>query len=484
LRSFAANASVFTGVRPWRHLPVFKIQRQTYVPGMFLRLSSLLAVASWAALHAIAAPKPVTRPNVIVILADDLGYECLGANGGKSYRTPNLDRLAREGVRFEHCYAQPNCTPTRVQLLTGMSNVRNYVDFGTLEKSQTTFGQLLRDAGYATCIAGKWQLGAKDAGLPKHFGFDEHCLWSHMGRGERYANPSLSVNGGLKTFPGGYGPDVCQEFVVNFIRRHRDRPFLVHYPMILTHGPHEATPDSADWGKSVAKPRKLGQQHFTDMVAYMDKLVGALVKELETLGLRQNTLLLFTGDNGTGRGIISETATDMEFAGEKGSTTRGGMHVPLIVNWPAGMKPGTVCRDLVDMTDFLPTLCEATGITAPKTLTLDGRSFLPQVRGEKGAPREWIYSYWVPLRENQTAHVGTRGAVEQAFDHRFKLYSTGEFFDLDRDPEEKSPRRVAGLSGDAATAARKLQAALDQFKDARPAHLSAPRTPGAKKKKQ
>jgi len=283
-----------------------------------ISILAALLLAPLAALHAADAPTPAGKPNLILILADDLGYECIGANGGKSYRTPNLDRLARAGARFEHCYAQPNCTPTRTQLMTGMSNVRNYVDFGSLDKSQTTFGHVFGRAGYATCIAGKWQLGSKDAALPGHFGFDEHCLWAHMGRGDRYANPSLSVNGEFKTFEGKYGPDVCQEFVLDFIRRHRDKPFFLYYPMILTHGGYEATPDSADWGQPTAKSRKFAQQHFADMVAYMDKQIGTLTQELETLGLRQNTLILFTGDNGTGRGAVSEMEGGGRTGGGKG----------------------------------------------------------------------------------------------------------------------------------------------------------------------
>lgn len=441
-----------------------------------------LLLAPLAAAHAAYAP--TKKPNIIVILADDLGYETIGANGGKSYCTPNLDRLAREGVRFEHCYAQPNCTPTRTQLMTGMSNVRNYVDFGSLDKSQTTFGHVFRRAGYATGIAGKWQLGSKDASLPRHFGFDEHCLWAHLGRGERYANPSLTVNGELKTFEGKYGPDVCQDFVLDFIRRHQGKPFFVYDPMILTHGGYEATPDSPDWGKPTATSRNLNQQHFAGMVAYMDKQIGALTQELETLGLRQNTLILFTGDNGTGRGAVSEIEGGGEMAGEKGSTTRGGMHVPLIASWPEKIASGKVCRDLVDMTDFLPTICEAAGVPLPEDAKLDGRSFLPQLRGQTGDPREWIYSYWVPLRAHQTARVGSRGAVEQAFDHRFKLYSTGDFFDLQTDVEEKSPHRVSDLSGEASAAARRLQGALDQFKDARPANLDPPQVPGEKRKER
>jgi arylsulfatase A len=446
---------------------------------IFILLTALL-LAPLSTLH--AADTAAQRPNIVLILADDLGYETIRANGGKSYHTPNLDELARGGVRFEHCYAQPNCTPSRVQIMTGMSNVRNYVSFGQLEKSQITFGHLLRDAGYATCIAGKWQLGGKEPGLPKHFGFDEHVLWAYMGRGERYPDPSLTVNGELKTFTGKYGPDVCQEFVLDFIRRHKDRPFCVYYPMILTHGSFEATPDSVDWGLPTAKSRQLRQQHFADMVAYMDKQVGELDRELTKLGLRENTLILFTGDNGTAPGITSNLEGEGELAGEKGSTTRRGMRVPLIASWPGKIAAGKVVSDLVDFTDFLPTLCDAAGVVIPAKLTIDGRSLLPQLRGERGNPREWLYSYWVPLRQNQTAHVGARGAVEQAFDHRYKLYSTGEFFDLLTDPDEKKPLRVADLKGEARAAAKKLRAALEQFKDARPAHLPAPPKPGENRK--
>ena len=419
-------------------------------------------------------------PNVIIVLVDDFGYECVGANGGTSYRTPNLDRLASGGVRFTHCYAQPNCTPTRVQLLSGMSNVRNYVQFGRMEPSILTFGNFFREAGYATCVAGKWQLGNDGPELPKHFGFDRHCLWAYRTRGNRYADPTLTVDEKIKDFPGKYGPDVCQEFVLDFIREHKNEPFLVHYPMILTHGHYEATPDSKDWGGEHQKGSEASHRYFTDMVNYTDKLVGGLTAELDALGLRENTLILFTGDNGTGRGTVSQLEGGGEQAGEKGSTTRGGMHVPLIASQPGKIKSGVVCSDLLDMTDFLPTICQAAGVAVPNNLPLDGHGFLPQLRGETGNPRSWIYSYWVPLKMNADHRVGKRGAVEQAFDHRFKLYSTGEFFDLNEDPEEKQPQRVADLQGDAADAARKLQAALDQYAAARPSAVGDPKTPKAK----
>ncbi len=187
------------------------------------------------------------RPNLILIMADDLGYETLGANGGTSYKTPQLDRLAASGTRFTHCYVQPLCTPTRVQLMSGQYNIRNYVRFGFLKPGTVTFANLLRDHGYQTGIAGKWQLG-QAVDLPKQFGFDEACLWQHTRRPPRYANPGLEYNGVEKDFKNGeYGPDLVNDFAIDFVTRHRDGPFLLYYPMMLTHGPYLPTPDSKDW---------------------------------------------------------------------------------------------------------------------------------------------------------------------------------------------------------------------------------------------
>jgi len=162
--------------------------------------------------------------NVIVIMADDLGYETIGANGGRSYRTPEIDLMASNGMRFEHCYAQPLCTPSRVKIMTGIYNVRNYVRFGLLDKSQTTFGHLFRNAGYATCVIGKWQLG-KDPSSPQLAGFDRHCLWQvqegridSAGRDTRYSMPVLEVDGNLKTYSEtDYGPEIVSDYGLDFI---------------------------------------------------------------------------------------------------------------------------------------------------------------------------------------------------------------------------------------------------------------------------
>ncbi len=405
------------------------------------------------------------RPNVVIVMADDLGYECIGANGGASWSTPVLDELAETGVRFEHCYAQPLCTPTRVKLMTGQSNKRNYVHFGKLEESQTTFAQLFRSAGYSTAIVGKWQLG-KRLTLPDHFGFDEHCLWQLTRLPSRYPNPGLEVNGEEIDFRSGeYGPDVVTDFACDFIHRHRDKPFLLYYPMILTHCPFEPTPNSADWDpRSPGSPTYKGKaKYFGDMVSYMDRIIGRLLAQLESSDVRDNTLFIFTGDNGTDVPIVS-TLNGRQVAGSKGQMTDAGTRVPLIVHWPGHTPEGSDCSDLVDMSDFLPTICEAAGIQVPASLPIDGHSFLPQLQGRPGSPRHWIHCWY-------SRHGGLKGQ-EFTRNQRYKLYSTGKFYDIQQDVDEQHPLDVSRLSPELINVRAELQEALDSFQDVCPPEIA------------
>lgn len=404
-----------------------------------------------------------SRPNIVLIMADDFGYECVGANGGQSYRTPHLDRLAAGGVRFEQCHVQPLCTPTRAQLMTGLYNIRNYVNFGTLPRQETTFAHLLKKAGYVTGICGKWQLG-REPDSPRHFGFDEACLWHHTRRSPRYANPGLEYDGVAKDFISGeYGPKLVNDFALDFIARHKQEPFCLYYPMILTHDPFQPTPDSSDWDpQAIGESMNQNVKHFAEMTAYMDGLIGQLVARLEELRIRDNTLLLFLGDNGT-LGSVTSQFQNAAYRGGKGSTTARGTHVPLIASWPAVMKQGRVVGDLISSTDFLPTLCAAAGAGCPARV--DGVSFLPQLRGEPGSPRSWLYSWYSP---QQQANLAVRECV---FDRQFKLYRGGEFFDLAADPFEQIPLKTADLKGEASAALQKFQRVLDQFQTARPAEL-------------
>lgn len=398
-------------------------------------------------------------------MADDFGYECVTANGGESYQTPNLDKLAAAGLRFENCHVQPLCTPTRVQLMTGRYNVRNYLNFGRLLRTEATFGNALKKAGYATGICGKWQLGG-ELDAPQHFGFDEALLWQHTRRPPRYANPGLELNGKPQDYSNGeYGPKLVNDFALDFITRHKDAPFFLYYPMMLTHDPFQATPNSPDWNpKLMGEKAGKNVRHFAEMTAYMDKMVGRVVAKLDELAIRDNTLLIFLGDNGT-QVNVSSRFKGADYQGGKGRTTANGTHVPCIVSWPAAMKQsrGRVCADLLSSTDFLPTLCAAAGAETPAGT--DGVSFLPQLRGEPGTPRGWLYTWYSP-RQGAGMQV-----AEYAFDKRFKLYRTGNFYDVTADFAEQNNLAEGTLSEEQAAAKAKLQAALDGFKDARPAAL-------------
>jgi len=351
------------------------------------------------------------RPNIILIMADDMGYEALSSNGSESCKSPNLDKLAAEGVRFTNCFSNPICTPSRAKIMTGQYNVRNYVKFGILDRGQTTFAHQLKEAGYATAIAGKWQLG-KEKDAPQHFGFEKSCLWQHTRSGRskkdgttfdrRFVNPMLEFNGVEKDYTSGeYGPQVCTDFICDFIEENKRKPFLVYYPMILTHCPFDPTPESTDWD-----PKRLGstsykgdqndpQRHFVDMVAFADKAIGQIVAQLEKSGVRDNTLIIFTGDNGTDKPIVTPW-NGTKVIGGKGSMTDTGTRVPLIINWPEGIKkPGRVVDDLVEFTDMFPTLCEVTGAKLPKNHPTDGASIVPVIQNKAEArTKDWVYIWY------------------------------------------------------------------------------------------
>lgn len=406
-----------------------------------------------------------TRPNIILIMADDLGYECIGANGGTSYKTPHIDQLALNGMRFEHCYAQPLCTPSRVQLMTGIYNVRNYVRFGLLEESQTTFGHLFQETGYATCVVGKWQLG-KDPASPQHAGFDQHCLWQvslgrvdSTGRDTRFSEPVLEVDGEIIRYgETDYGPDVVSRYALSFMEtcHENGKPFLLYYPMILTHCPFSPTPSSPEWntGDSSTMSYKGEAHYFEDMLAHTDQIVGKIISKLEALGIQDNTLVIFTGDNGTDVPVVS-WMNGREIAGAKGKSTDAGTRVPLIIQWPAVIQASSVSTDLVDFSDFLPTLGDVADMNLD-SMDLDGRSFLPLLRGEKGNPREWIYSWFSRNGGEEEARVFART-------RQYKLYSTGEFYEIPADYNEQYPLKIPSLDADTKEIYEQLSEVLNQY---------------------
>lgn len=419
-----------------------------------MRSTARLALAFLVTTSLIGVASAAERPNVIVIMADDVGQECFGSYGSEQYATPRLDELASKGVRFTEAHSQPLCTPSRIKLMSGRTNAENYVAFSILDPGVKTIGQYFQDAGYKTAIAGKWQLlGSKDykepfpfrGSWPEHCGFDSHCLWQVDKRGLRFWNPLLRIDGDDKQFEEtDYGPTIVNQHILDFITANKEQPFFVYYPMILVHNPFLPTPDS-DPSRNRSREKGNRQANFEDMVSYMDKMVGRLADHLESLGLAENTLVLFMGDNGTNKAIKSQL-DGQTIVGGKGLTKNRGTHVPLIASWPGTAKAGHVVEDLIDFTDILPTSLDAAGAAVPDAA--EGVSFLPQVRGEKGSPREFAYCFYWPRPE--------RGEPSRfVHDGRWKLYTNGNLFDTDTDSEEKQP-----LKGKQKVRKR-LQAALD-----------------------
>lgn len=408
---------------------------------MNARFSSLVLFAlSWL-VGGFAAAADGRKPNLILILADDYGTPGVGCYGGVD-ATPNLDGLAAGGLRFTHGYSMPLCGPTRGVILSGRYPFRNgVVSNGHGERykpsDSPSIAKTLKSAGYATAVAGKWRqisyFKTKEDAVA--WGFDEFMIWDGSA-GERYWDPAYIHNGTPIDGKGKYGPDLLHDFVVDFIKQHREGPFFVYYPTPLIHSPILHTPDGKD---------KAGGNRYVDNISYLDKSVGKLVSALDELGLRDNTVIAFVGDNGSTGGANKVNGKQVD--GGKGSMLEGGSNVPLIVNWK-GTTPGKVIDDPVDVSDFYATFTELAGAKLPSDVKFDGRSFAPQLRGETGTPRRWAF-----IQLSDKWFVRSKD---------WKLDQSGTLYSMKNAPHEQI--QVADKNDPAAKAAREeLQAALDEL---------------------
>jgi arylsulfatase A len=435
--------------------------------------SLLLAavVLAWFASAGVASAAEPTKPNIVFILADDLGIDGLGCYGSDRFKdkTPHLDALARSGVRFERCYSTPLCGPTRCLIMTGRYGFRtggltNQTAGNARFQNEPSLPKILKQAGYVTGVAGKWR---QMSDTPGDWGFDEYVT-DPTASGYYWEKSYLKNGEEVRSEEELYYPDVQQAFAIDFIERHRDEPFFFYYPMHLVHGPILRTPDSKPETAALKEaPPSAAQPKgplYDDNVAYMDKQVGELVKELDRLGLRERTLVMFSVDNGTPG--VSGTIGGRQVHGVKGSMQEGGSRVALIANWKGVTPEGAVLTDLTDFSDLLPTFADLAGAKLPEGVTFDGTSLAPQLRGEKGNPREWIF-----------VQLGARWYVRN---DGWKLNESGELFDMKDSPfvEQLSPPDRQEPQAQAAR--ERLQAVLAELNPA--AGKTLP--PGSEKPKQ
>jgi len=344
-----------------------------------------------------------SRPNVVFILADDLGWADLGCQGSQYYETPHLDRLAAQGMRFTHGYTcGPNCQPTRAALMTGQYGPRtgiytvgstNRFDWSMrplvpvrnvteLAPEKTTIAEALKSAGYVTGLFGKWHLGSDPAHHPSAQGFDEALV--SEGRHFDFATiPPSEVP------PGAYLADFLTGKAVDFLRRHRDQPFFLYLPHFAVHSPHQAKPDQM--ARFQNKPPAGGQRSpvYAGMIASLDASVGRIVATLDELGLTDQTLVIFSSDNGGVGGYrraglpTNEGITDnAPLHGGKGMLYEGGVRVPFIFRWPGRIHRGRVCQEPIISVDLFPTLIALAGAPPPRDQPLDGVDLLPLLREE------------------------------------------------------------------------------------------------------
>jgi arylsulfatase A len=368
--------------------------------------------------HALPGQK-TKKPNIIFILADDLGIGNISCYGSDQFKTPNIDKLASTGMRFTHGYTAPLCGPSRALILTGRQPFRtgttNQDRVGKLEPSkEICLPSVLKTAGYTSLMVGKWSQFPLQ---PSDFGFDQYMRFQASGKywNTQPANKSYTKNGEIvPLLDGEYLPDLMHNQVVDFISKNKNKPFFAYYSMSHIHGEILPTPDSKPDSKDL----------YTDNINYMDKLVGKLVKALDSLKMRQNTIIVFMGDNGTAaEGASRATVQGKKLSGKKGDMLECGSLVPWIVNWKGGGQSGKVINDLVDATDWMPTFAALAGAKLPENVILDGKSFAPQLKGEKGTPREWIFM-----------ELGNQWYVRE---EKWKLNRANELFDMRNAPFEE-----------------------------------------------
>jgi len=421
----------------------------------------------------VAAAQKRRRPNIVLILIDDYGWRDTGYNGSTFYETPNLDRLAREGMVFTDGYsASPVCSPTRAAIMTGKYPARlhltahlqgasnRYLHTKVLQPNtrlalpleEVTIAELLREQGYRTACIGKWHLGAKGF-LPSEQGFDVSYGGDEAGSTNNFFYPAWRKKVNLEGKAGEYLTDRLTTLAEEFIASNKDRPFFLYLPHFAVHTPIEGKPEKVK--KYDAKARREDPQNYGEyaaMVESMDESVGRVMAALEAVGVAENTLVLFSADNGgvtslewKGRPVTSNLPLRLG----KGHVYEGGIRVPTVVRWPGVTKAGSRSGEPVVSYDYAPTLAEVAGVPRERVAQMDGRSFAGALRGRAGKARDvfWHYPHYSPQLGRPAAAMrnGEDKLILFFEDSRVELYNLREDMGEKRDLAREQPGKAAAM---------------------------------------
>ena len=412
-----------------------------------------------------------SQPNIIVIMADDFGYELPAYTGGESYNTPNLDFMAANGIQFTNAYSHPDGYPSRLAFQTGKYNVRNYTIWGTLPAGEKTIGNMLHDAGYTTCFVGKWNMDGGDATIHSA-GYDNYLVFMPFAGNDndaefrhQYIDPHLYENGDFLPegqITGKYSENMYFDYLSAFIDKNPNRPFFAFYAANLPRNPFTPSPDDPlypgfDPDTAVVNDPK----YFPGMVEYLDKTVGKILAKLEANGLAENTVIIFCADNATTKLIRSEF-NGRTVNGGKNLTTRAGTRTPLEVYWPGTITPGLISNTLIDYTDMLPTLADIAGIPTPSGYgPLDGTSFYDNLLTMPGPDRSWVYCYW------DNSPDDTKNPIRFVTDATYKLYKDTfgikRFYRLQDDITEQNPVPDNELTPGETSIKQTFESIIDQY---------------------
>jgi arylsulfatase A-like enzyme len=409
-----------------------------------------------------APPAAQKKLNFVFFLIDDMGWMDLACQGSKFYETPNIDRLASQGMRFTNAYAAcPVCSPTRASVMTGRYPARLHLtdwiaghnrpnaklripDWTQhLALEEITIAEALKPAGYATASIGKWHLGGPEY-WPEKQGFDVNFAGTNQGQPPNYFAPYK-----IQTIPsapdGEYLTDRLAEEACKFIDANKGRPFFVYLPHYAVHGPLMAKKEMIEKYKAKADPAS-GQKNavYAAMIQSVDESVGKVCAKLDELGLADRTVVIFMSDNG---GVAGTTSNTPLRAG-KGTLYEGGIREPLIVRWPGAVKPGTTSDEVVISVDFFPTILEMAGVAPDPKLVLDGISLVPVLKQAGKLTREAVYWHY-PHYHNTTPggiiRAGDWKLIEYFEDNRVELYNLREDLGETKDLAATSPEKAAGL---------------------------------------